>query len=329
MSFASRVFGQVGKISLFATEFSQDLYMYVRYCGVSLFQDWRSKTYYKLAIEAHAIEKGLSLANPRKLFGRQKLPAIMRDVRRLGMASTELPVLMAVGVLQTYLRVHREAGVSDPLLDSVEALLAERSALTVQPGSGGLRFFPDGMPTPDGSRAWLLTSRFSCRMFMQEPVQPSVVEAVTAIAQTAPSQCNRQATKVHFYSDRKVISELLALQGGSSGFAEEVPGLAVISFDIAAWGGAQQRNQGYVDASLFAMNFMLAAHALGLACCPLNLAVRHGTERRIKAIGGLPADQRLVMMIAVGRPLPGALKAAASPRRPVADVLTIVGAARS
>ena len=40
---------------------------------------------------------------------------------------------------------------------------------------------------------------------------------------------------------------LLDLQGGARGFAETVPTLFVITSEITAWGGPQQRNQPYVD----------------------------------------------------------------------------------
>lgn len=323
MSYISRLGSAFSKSSMFASEFFLDLYMYAHYCGISPFQDRRNKTYYKLIIETHAIEKGLSLANPRMLFGRKKITEIMKAARRYGIGSNDLPILMATGALQDYLALHRNAGLSDPLLDSIDAFLTDRATASAVLGSGGLRHYPDGMPSPSPEKAALLTSRFSCRMFSPEPLDADTVKEIVRIAQTAPSQCNRQATKIHFYSNRERIGQLLALQAGSAGFAETVTGLVVVAFDLAAWGGAQQRNQGYVDASLFAMNLMLAAHAMGAASCPLNLAVPHSTERQIKIVGEIPKDQRLVMMIALGRPADGPLKSAASPRRTIDEVLTI------
>ncbi|WP_212436837.1 nitroreductase family protein [Bradyrhizobium ottawaense] len=315
----TQALSQIGKATLFATEFAQDLYLYAKYCGISPFQSGKKKLYYKMIIETHAIEKGLSLANPRMLFGRQKITTVMRYVRRYGINSNDMPVQMAIGALQTYLAAHRAAGITDPMLDDIETFLIDRRT-----GSGGLRHFPAGLLQQDISGGLLLARRFSCRMFAQKPVDRETLERIVALAQTAPSQCNRQATKVTFYSDRKLIAELLSLQAGASGFSENVTSLLVVSYDLAAWGGAQQRNQGYVDASLFAMNFMLAAYAVGVATCPLNLAVRHGVERRIKRAGSIPDDQRLVMMIALGWPASDGLKAAASPRRPVSEILTVV-----
>ena len=90
-----------------------------------------------------------------------------------------------------------------------------------------------------------------------------------------------------------------------------------------AWGGPQQRNQLYVDGGLFSMNLMLAAHGLGLASCPLNLAVTNDVERRIKQAGGIPANERVIMMIAVGVPVTEGRKAAKSPRRALSEILTV------
>lgn len=324
MSAIKSKLSQISKSLLFITEFAQDLYYYTKYCGASPLQVAKRKAYYKIIIETHAIEKGLSLANPRLLFGRQKIPAIMKQVRWYGIGSDEMPIRMAVGALNTYLTVHRAAGINDPILDEITSFLKERSSASQKTGTGGLRNYANGLPGNHGDGANLLQSRFSCRMFSPEPLDSLTLERIVELAQTAPSQCNRQATKIYFFDNPGTISTLLQLQAGSSGFAETVTGLIVVAFDLAAWGGAQQRNQGYVDASLFAMNFMLAAHSVGAATCPLNLAVRHTTERKIKSVGGIPNDQRLVMMIALGWPALGALKAAASPRRSVTEVLRVV-----
>jgi len=60
MSSLTARLGQIEKLSLFLTEFAQDFIYYAKYCGISPFQDKQKKLYYKLIIETHAIEKGLS-----------------------------------------------------------------------------------------------------------------------------------------------------------------------------------------------------------------------------------------------------------------------------
>jgi nitroreductase len=317
-----KILAPLSKSFLFVSEFSQDAILYMKHCGISPRRDKRKAAYYKIIIEIHAIEKGLSLAQMRPLFGQQKIRAVMQMARTYGLASSDLPIRMTIGALATYVGTHRTLGHDDPFLDEVDAFIAEQCAVSSELGDGGLRQYPAGVPIPD-SPAELLLSRFSCRIYDTEPLSHALVWQIVQTAQCAPSQCNRQATQVYYFDDRTKVRALLKLQGGSAGFQDEVPGLFVITFDLAAWGGAQQRNQGYVDGGLFSMTMMLAAHALGLVTCPLNLAVSHKTERRIKALAEIPDDQRLVMMMAIGKAPDGAVRAAASPRRPVDEVLTL------
>lgn len=312
------------KLGLFVTEFTQDMALYFRRCGVSPMQDATSKRYYKLLIEAHAVEKGLSLANPRDLFGLAKVRFLMRELKLYDMARSPFPAEMTLGVLRTYVQVHRAKGVENAILDEIEDFTASFLADNQVDLRGGLRHFEAAYDPESLRPAEFLSSRFSNRIVDSEPLDLKAIEQAVSIAQTAPSQCNRQASQAHFFQDREQISKLLALQSGASGFSETVGNLFVISCDLPAWGGAQQRNQLYVDGSLFAMALIYALHAQGIATCPLNLAVTNRKERAIKIAGKIPAGQRLIMMIAVGRPhTESGLKAAASPRRSLTEVLHI------
>jgi nitroreductase len=71
------------------------------------------------------------------------------------------------------------------------------------------------------------------------------------------------------------------------------------------------------------MCLMLACVEEGLQCCPLNLAVTNHREGQISRVGDIPSDQRLIVMIAFGECDLSPMKAAASPRLAVDDVLTL------
>ncbi len=58
------------------------------------------------------------------------------------------------------------------------------------------------------------------------------------------------------------------------------------------------------DASLAAMQFMLALETLGLASCPINWPDIEPLERRMDRELGLPPHLRPVMLIALGYPDP-------------------------
>lgn len=321
---ASLLLTNTRKVFSFFSEFGQDLYLYLRHNGHSPLVPANRRLFYRAIIETHAIEKGLSLGRPRPLFGKDKIRYIMASLRRYDRSDSAFPVEMGLGALAAYVDEHRSRGIEDTFLDAVDKYVASAAPDRAAVLTGGVKFVsPPPSDQEEMTPQQLLLSRTSCRMFQPVEVPPGLVEDIVRLAQSAPSQCNRQATRAHFYRDKPTVDRLLQLQAGSAGFTETVRNLFVIASELSAWGGAQQRNQLYVDGALFAMNLLLACRAYGLASCPLNLAVGNATERDIKRAGNIPASERLVVMIAIGYAETEALKAASSPRRALSEVLSI------
>jgi nitroreductase len=305
----------------FVREYTTDLLVFMRYNGHSPMEDHDRRAFFQTIILSHAIEKGLSLREPRPLFGRDKINSILALLRTYNKEFSEFPVRMALGALSDY---HAFSSLhtpySDPTLDEIARYLDSELASRTE-RTGGVRYASvvgsDETVTPVA----FLRSRVSCRTFAPDALPLAQIEEVIKIAQTAPSQCNRQSVRLHFYQDRARIEDLLRLQGGAGGFGETVGNLFVVTSEIAAWGGPQQRNQLYVDGGIYSMMLMLALHAKGILSCPLNLAVTNSLERDIKALGGIPSSQRLIVMIAVGKSSESIFKAARSPRCDVSDVV--------
>jgi nitroreductase len=235
------------------------------------------------------------------------------------------PVEKAYGALLEYRRWHQSNSFEMGAIgDRVEDFLTRCVAANEVP-KGGIKHLSlaplSGKAAEGGS---VLERRYSCRRFKDLVVPESVVEQILAIAQRAPSQCNRQSTKVHCYQQREDILRLLELQRGAKGFEEGVRNLFVISSDMTAWSGCNARNQSFVDGSLFAMHLSLACAEAGIGTCPLNLAVGNIRERTIKKAGGIPGGERLIMMMAFGYPAAQEqLVVAKSERLPVRSVLTM------
>jgi nitroreductase len=309
------------KISGFFREYFTDMWLFMMHNNHSPFEDRNRKAYFQTIISSHTIEKGLSLPEPRPLFGRDKISAILGYLRSYDKGFTDFPIAMAHGALSDYRDFSApHAAPNDPTLEAIEKHL-ESEAHPRMERTGGVKDVwaaasSDDQETPIA----FLTSRTSCRMFTPTALPHEQIDEVLRIAQSAPSQCNRQSVWVHFYQDRSQISELLGLQGGSSGFSHTVGNLFVVTSEITAWGGPQQRNQPYVDGGLYSMMLLLALHSKGISSCPLNLAVTNSTERKIKAIGNIPPNQRLIMMVAAGKTSDSIIKAARSPRCKVSDI---------
>lgn len=67
------------------------------------------------------------------------------------------------------------------------------------------------------------------------------------------------------------------------------------------------------------MNLLLAIHSAGLGACCLNTCYPSKKEREVKRAAGIPHNERLIMMIAVGS-LKDNYSVAYSPRNPTEQV---------
>jgi nitroreductase len=312
------------KLFRFLWEYLNDFAITIRYNTYSPFEDRNLRLYYRLIILSHAIEKGLSLANPRALFGRAKILSIVEMARRYDSSNSKFPLEMASGALRDYIEIHRKQGLVDSFLDEVEGYLKNEPVFAGIEAKGGYKRLSElrhVVPEDTEVHVGFLESRYSCRHYEPCVVPISLIEKIVRTAQAAPSQCNRQSVRVHCFTDKAEIEKLLTLQGGASGFVEGVYNLFVITSEVTAWGGYGQRNQGYVDSGLFAQQLMLASYANGVGVCPLNLAVDNAKEKKIKKVAGIHPRERLAMMISFGYPGQLDLKAARSARLPLGSVL--------
>lgn len=308
---------KIGKIFSFFSEYAQDLWLFMRHNGHSPLEERVRRLSHKTIIESHTIEKGLALPAPRPHFGRDKIAAILDMNADWSPPAGELSRSMLVGALRDYQITF--AGTPAPDTAFAQRVSNFVSAHDADLAEGGVRHGVQHAAENPTAVAFL-ESRFSAREFGKRSLTNDQLTSVVALAQRAPSQCNRQSTKLHVYRDPSRISALLDLQGGARGFADTVPTLFIVTSEITAWGGPQQRNQPYVDGGLFAMMLLLGLDAKGLLSCPLNLAVTNRIERAIKAMGDIPARERLVVMIAAGPPPDHQIRTANSPRRGVGEV---------
>lgn len=319
---------QASSLGVLIVEYVQDFFRFMKYGKGSPFAPYEKRLFYDSVLFIHTVEKGLSLQNPRPFFGKDNFRIIRELLEEYPVGAADFPVRMAKTAVAEYLDFHEKNGLEDPFLIEVRSLkaLLNKRFPDVAKYSEGMRDVSSIFSNIAGQKityAEFLKSRFSCRTYAQKEVPIELVQEVVRIAQSAPSQCNRQSPRVHFYQRPEDVQGLLAIQGGSKGFSEEVKNLFVVSSEITAWSASSARNQDYIDGSLFAMNLMLSCHAHGLAACPLNLAFRNSKETKVRKAGGIPDSERLLMMISFGYPKEDVGYAASSPRIPTNEVLIV------
>jgi nitroreductase len=251
----------------------------------------------------HRIEKGLSLAQPRRRFGLEVMARLRRDLARYRAQADHDPVVVgtAESALDGLQRWHSSEVIEDP---------------------GPTRVHTPYVGLPKSVANEFFKTRASVRNFSSTPLAPVTIESAVEYALATPSVCNRQAWGVWSYHDRASIDKITALQNGNAGFGQEIPCLLIVTTDARLFAGSGERNQRWIDGGLFAMSLVWGLHSLGVATCMLNWSVDNDRTQQLRRLTGLPANLDIIALIAVGYPRDG-LRVARSPRRPVSSVLHI------
>lgn len=276
-----------------------------------------------LTKQYHIIEKGMALPNPRANFGIPKIKVLLSK---------------ALKYEQLY---GYDFAVSDPIRNCLKEYLGLNSNLS-SVDRMLYNEIVDFIKTPDigndigGTKTVhreellkstgidyesFILSRSSVRDFKREKVDHKLINKAVAIARNAPSVCNRQNWKIHYYDGEKLKTDLLNLQHGNGGFTESIQGLFIVTTNLKGFTKMEQ-NQVFVDGGLISMNLVLALHHLGIGSCCLNTCFPYTREIQIKKLGSIPENERLIMMIGIGY-WKDQFKVAYSTKKEVEDILII------
>jgi len=146
----------------------------------------------------------------------------------------------------------------------------------------------------------LFTKRRSVRWYREKEVPIELIEKAAGIATLAPSACNRQPYFFYVSANKSKGVEMAKCAGGTSGWAENIPCTIAVIGDLSAYPHERDRHLIYIDASLAAMQLMLALEVLGLSSCSINWPDIESAERRLSVLLSLETYQRPVMLISVG-----------------------------
>ncbi|PVE58741.1 nitroreductase family protein [Microbacterium testaceum] len=244
----------------------------------------------------HRVEKGLTLPNPARPFGRavhsrlnQVLPALASQPLVSSHVST------AVAALSQW-----NAG--GEVAEDIAPLRRESAAL----GADVLQEF--------------FESRRSVRDFDgARDVPEDILLKAAELAGHSPSVCNRQGWSLIFATG-EATRRMLGHQNGNRGFGETVPVVALISMDTRLFAGSEERNQAWIDGGLFAMTLVWALHGLGLDSCMLNLSLTNEQADQLRSHAELGEYDLPIAMVAIGYGAEGH-RVARSPRRPVEQIV--------
>jgi len=146
----------------------------------------------------------------------------------------------------------------------------------------------------------LFIKRRSVRWYQEKEVPVHLIEKAVDIAVLAPSACNRQPYSFYVTSSGESAINVAKCAGGTAGWAENIPCIIAVVGDLSFYSSESDRHIIYIDASLAAMQLMLALETLGLSSCSINWPDIESKEKKIRKILGIKYFERVIMLLAVG-----------------------------
>lgn len=275
-----------------------------------------------IVMDAHAIEKGLSLPEIRPAYGEMRinrLAGLLKQYQSKGYPPDGLAVQKSRAVFTAYLNYHEEIGFD----------LGDRRVL-MEPFAGGDcsagGFFrkqrEELLNASRGDLSACALSRYSVRDYSDDPVEVDVIREAVDIARKTPSVCNRQPWHLYMIKSPELKKQVLELQSGNRGFGHRAACLLVVTGELRKFWGGYERNEVYIDGGLFSMSLMYALHYKGLGACPLNWMVLPKQDARMRKLLGLDNSEVIIMILAVGN-LPETVRVAKSVRYSTDTLLTV------
>lgn len=154
----------------------------------------------------------------------------------------------------------------------------------------------------------IITKR-DTRHFTDEPIGEDRLRRVLQAARMAGSSKNQEVNRLIVVCDQDV-QDALSEAGDYASWIGTAPVVVVIASPVGSL--------RMFDVGRMAQNMMVAAHAEGLASCPVTL--QH--QDRARAAVDVPDDWDATMVVALGRPAPDAPESHLKrPRTPLDDLV--------
>ncbi|MBO7657075.1 nitroreductase family protein [Candidatus Saccharibacteria bacterium] len=258
------------------------------------------KVGYRILMNVHALEKGMSNKSPR-YFGVGKVKEIINclDLYDQNGWKKDFSYELGVSILNAYMKFYESMGWTDR--EEYKIVKKRNADKTVDLKTGVCEIRKKNF-IKDASIDFgkFLSSRHSFRDFSKDPVLTSDIKKAVDMASHTPTACNRQMVKVYYVKDIDMKKKILKYPHGLTGFNVDNANFAIITYDESSLFDAGEFMQGYFNAGLFAMNFINALHSIGIGSCFLEYNNNYREEKAMKKILDIKYSEKIVVVIALG-----------------------------
>ena len=272
---------------------------------------------YSIMLLVHSLEKGMCMKEIRP-YGFQKVNELKKILKKTEDV-TAFEYQLGVAVLEAWVRLFRENNWTDYqeyrdteafIADKHSELLAGRKLY--EPNSINFKSYFD-----------FIASRHSVREFQEAEISEKDVEIALECFRETPTACNRQMCRVIEVKSTDIKEQLSSALIGIQGFDRKSVNYFVITYDLASLAYSGERQQGFFNAGLCAMNFINGLHSRGIGSCCLQWSNNYTEDTYIRKLLNLRKSERIAVVIGAGYYLNHNI-IPCSCRRSITDLLRVV-----
>lgn len=320
---------KLGKNWYLISNFYNDYCLYKKYATAFSKKDLKNKEA-DLILNYHSLEKGMLFENMKSGFAKNRIINLHKILKEKEILNNIHRSQIKVGyqVICKYYELHLEKKIDISKFYTKEQYDFYKSVLQKNYDncfSGIYQWEKDDFYkdiTTKGFEAFA-KSRQSIRNFTGLRIPHEKLNKVIEIANTAPSVCNRQASNVYLIEDKTKIDNILKVQGGFTGYTENVNQLLIVTNDRKYYYTVGERNQFYIDGGIYLLNLLYALHYMKIANCPANWGKTKKDEKKLLPYIQIPESEKIICLIPIGE-AKNTFNTTLSKRRPVEETLTVI-----
>lgn len=307
-------------------EYICDYFNHIKFCTrYHRFQNYSKDMYRcKIMLLNHQLEKAQTYSSPKKEYGKDKVIELLKIldiyIQRFGYDSV---VYTSIGVLQSHMD-NAYSYKNTELTSSFMKIVANVS------DSNQLREERGGTIVRNLSRISkieglyeFMDSRRSCRQYSDQAIDQEEINTAAKYAMTAPSACNRQCVRIHYYDSPELIKNIIYAQKSDINWCLNAKGLIIITANMSSFRDYFERNQRLFDAGLFSMNLVHGLHNQGIGSCFKMAQKSLSIDKKTKEIAKIPYNEDICVLLLVGKYPDKDIVLAKSSRLDVQEIMTI------
>lgn len=253
----------------------------------------------KIMLTMHQLEKGMSMKKTPRIFGGDKAEYLLKMLQEYKtLYGNDNLFKLASNVIYEY-SLDEWSTKNEIIRNEIEKFLEDNKSILTK-GYAGVKSVSKPPQFDEKMIMSFFQSRNSVRDYSTQPVTIEEINKAINFAKMTPTACNRQSSRVHYYSEEKQMNSIIENQLGAQGWCDRAKGIIVVTANQNYFNGTYERYESFIDGGLYAMNLVYGLHLQHIATCFKMFVREPKREKKFKKIAGIPYNEIPIVLIIVG-----------------------------